>query len=334
MKRYYDGQAIAIILVVIVICAIIAAAVISRTLLEQKRTVGEQTSSEAMQTSDSIIELIRAMPIDSVTYACDNGTYGKIDSANGCTIQDQTTDNHNIESFVQMVSQRSSGTAANEIDLNQMFNCPTDQNLSDRLLQIKLVQPGDDIEVAQDNNLSVFDTTGSCTGISFSIRPENSGTPGVAINSGVVVSNYYFSSTSSSVDNPTSFKPYDTSDIVGYCFINGTACGADYPSTSTTGWKSINKDTQSLYNFSINYAKAGFTYAETRIRPVGDSAFVSNIQGIGTNCKPSKFYRVKASATCNGSYRGVEVIVPEKESPLGIFDYVLYNKNGDLGFSQ
>ena len=56
IKVKYSGQALAIVMIVIVVAVVIGMAMLSRTLRDQQLTVQEQTSAEALELSDSVID--------------------------------------------------------------------------------------------------------------------------------------------------------------------------------------------------------------------------------------------------------------------------------------
>jgi hypothetical protein len=298
--KTYEGQALAIVMIVLIVAAVIGIAMMSRTISDQQRVVEEKISAEALEVSDSLLDVVRGVSLEEINNACTTLGAGAIDSENGCEVE-------NMDDFLSQAN-------ISDSVLDGFDSCTTDDSLI--TMDVSLATMEDELEV-RDNSVRSFVLAGqsptdpACT---LNMTFEGRGTD----NAGVLVSKIY---AKDHVDGiPGEYKSYDYDDMQGYCLGVGCPDGVQMSGS----W--IEQAEDAILSIPLDDVDAnGFMLDEVRVRPVnGVVAMKSEV--VPNGCVlDSQMVKVVVGATCSGSYRAKSIQIPQQEWALPLFDYVLFN---------
>jgi hypothetical protein len=308
MKRY-QGQALAVIMIVFVVASILGLSIYSRTIRDTKRIAFEKSSAESYEISESIIESLRGVSITELEEACSDSRFGgDLRSVEGCRvlgIQD-------VNEFLLSL-----GVSFN---VDNIGKCSTESSTVEILASIATDQ--DEIEIGEHSSRAYIfkgqtPNPTSCN-LNMIFDPKGNNTAGFSVMKKYVSDNTGLLKTYSS---------YQINDIQQYCVHKQ---GADCTSnTNLLGtWTPIQSG--SILGVSLSPV-SGNTMEEVRI-----SSFSGTV-GVRTTVEPAQCVRdwemvkIVVNANCSGANRGVEIQFPQNEWSLPIFDYVIYNGSGALG---
>lgn len=307
-SKRYAAQALAVVMIVLVVAMVIGMAIYSRTLRDRERVMNEQASAEALELTDSILEVTRGTPLETFETVCSNPVYGEgLTSQSGCTVMGAS----NVKTFLE-----ATGNSSSFVD--NFASCSASG--SQVGLQIGYANYDDDYEIRPDavRSFVVRQQTPSPTSCTLDLEFE----PRASQNAGVSISKVFATSYDSN-GNPETYKPYEYADTTQYCLYNsgGTCPDAD---VLTGVWQPLS--TSTTLSIPLNEANLD----EIRVRavnaPVGMKFRLSSNQCV----QDLEMIKIVVSATCNGSWRAKEIQVPQQEWSLPLFDYVLFNGNGAL----
>lgn len=312
MKRInvYKGQALAIVMIVLIVAAVIGMAMLSRTISDKQRVVEEKSSAEALEVSDSLLDVVRGVSLEEIQSACISAGSEGVDSESGCIVDDET---QSLDIFLEEAG------IANSV-LDGFDTCEGDT--SEISMAVSLATMEDELEV-RSNSVRSFvlggqiPTDDACT---LNLSFEQRGTE----NAGVIISKVYAKDYTDGI--PSEYKPYDFDDMKGYCF--GSGCPG-LESNMSGSWVEQAEETIvsiPLKDIDVN----DYQLDEVRIRPInGVVALKSEI--VPANCIPdTEMVKIIVAATCSGAYRAKSIQIPQQEWALPLFDYVLFNGGGIL----
>ncbi len=326
MKKY-NAQAIAIVMIVLMILTIIALALFSRNATRQQVTTKTESSNEGEQVANSILELslptIKEVIENEQIESC---TTEELNSSEGCTIQ-------GIDSITEII---------NGGDLRQTFDLCLEKDTSNANLNLKFASNSDPVIISRDSTFTLkaqeglLDNTGVCSSSFEFVSRDN--------NSGFIITKNY-----AQIDenlNPTTFKPYEEDDVIGYCFVEtiNDECFEGDPNSnyvSSDGWiKFVSGDEITLdmnetktYDMNGPYAPASdqFPLYEFKVRAINNEVKI-NMQ-LNTNCFDTRHSLLAtADVNCNGTSRVKSLSVPIYNFNLPLFDHTIYNGNGILRY--
>lgn len=309
LSKKYEGQALAVIMIVLVVAVVIGMAMLSRTLKDRERTIEEKASAEALEFSDSILDVVKGTPVDKIEETCASPDFGG-GIENGCEVKGISA----VESFLTQA-----GVSTSFLD--SFGSCTGDG--SDIEMSIGLAGSDDDYEIRQDTVRSFVvrqqtPDPAACT-LDLEFEPRGSQNAGVAI-SKVYASNY----DSNSI--PSSYKTYEYDDTVEYClFRSGDTCpdGAVF----SDSWVPL----QSGDTLSIPLTSSGGqALDEIRVRAVNSAVGIRSSLSSAQCVEDMEMIKIVVAANCTGSYRAKELQIPQQEWAFPVFDYVLFNGNGVL----
>ncbi len=300
----YNAQALAIAMVVLVVSSIIGLAIYSRAAKDKLLSVGERASAEALEVSDLILNQLITIPINTVTQTI-AGEGNPFDYENGVTL---TESNGQISELFTKLGLEGAFTGLNF--------CPIATDGNEYYLKIKEASPDTYFEI-RAGQVMAFPIKGQAIGLgcnaslSFAIRGDS--------NVGFSVEKIYGQNYTSGIAQE--YKPYAIDDVKQYCFsCNETKFLGDE-------WNHIT-DGGSL-TFDLNETADGYKLDEIRVKAIGGSLGVGYI--LTTECTQGfRLIDVQASANCDGTYRGKQILIPEKKWSSPVFDYSLFNGQGSL----
>ena len=304
INNRYSAQALAIAMVVLVVSSIIGLAIYSRAAKDKLLSVGERSSAEALEVSDLMLNQLTTISINTVTQTI-AGEGNTFDYENGVTL---TESNGQISELFT------------ELGLEGAFSglnfCPVATDGNEYYLKIKEASPDTFFEI-RAGQVMAFPIKGQAIGLgcsaslSFAMRGDS--------NVGFSVEKIYGQSYTNGIAQEC--KPYAIEDVKQYCF----SCDAN---TFLGGeWIPITESESLDYNF--NELSGTYALDEIRVKAIGGTIGVG--YALTTECTQGfRLIDVQASANCDGTYRGKQILIPEKRWSSPVFDYSIFNGQGSL----
>lgn len=300
----YKSQALAIVLVIVIVGAIVALGIASRNSKNTMRSIDEKKSQDSTEVVNSLIDVSRSVLINEIINNCRTEFANKQE----CKI---TFENGVL----------SSKGFANIPNTDAFPKCTFSQNSSDQVtLSFLPVYDVENYTLAKDDVLSfgfISQTisTNSCSNLQFNFSRVGSN------QGGVVISKVY--STRDSSGEPTAYKVYEPNDF------ERLALGGSGGSGNWTNWQ----NSSGTWNLpGSSFVSGTYQIDELRVKAIGTDI---NVNMVATDCTMEPFFiKVTASSNCGGTFKSSYYYRPLKNKALPIFDYVLYNQNGNLEFAD
>ncbi len=300
-KKSYQAQAVIIAMIVVVISVIIGMAVLARALRDNKSATAEKLSSEAIEISDSLINIFSTADSDSLFNSVENEN-------------DNVKKIENISDLGEYLL-----SLGIETNVSSLFsNC---DNASSGVSVSMEKVANEQLEISESTTMGYIvnplSVSGSCELI---LSTEPKGITSV----GFIVHKIYGKGYPSSIE----YKSYDLDDITAYCISNIAQCTNEKLEDSS--W--IVKNETEKIKIALDEIKDGYYLDEVRITPIGGSIGVtSTLNNLG--CAGSldlNLLKISVTTTCSGESRGKEILFPRSNNLTysTLFDYVIYNSNG------
>ncbi|WKZ31292.1 MAG: hypothetical protein QY318_00765 [Candidatus Dojkabacteria bacterium] len=318
----YQGQALAIILIVLVVAVIIALAILSRTLKDSRRVVDEQESAESVEIADTTLDALKDITLEEFALFAETagveagicnpgGTIPNYDFyEHGCEISsedidvliDYFGDGYDLEAIFSTIFS----------DLSNQCH----EETSGFRIMFEPANAEEEFEIGKDTMFAfVPGAIPAPAGCQVEINASPVGSP----DGRLIVANIYAQRDGAGLIS--SYKEYAYDDVKGYCFTAG--CGPQYW-TPATGTPSI--------VVPASMASGGQTYYinEIRMRAVNSTVAVSAIADPNECVNIGTYMKISAIVNCGDNSRGKELVVSDQEWAPQIFDYVLFNGEGEL----
>jgi hypothetical protein len=302
MKKY-TGQTLAIVLIILIIGVIVALGIASRTNKSSLRNFEEKKSQDASEVVSSVIDISRSVVTNEILSNCED----EFALGNECCIN-YTNGILDAQNFVNVPDQ-------------SVFPTCTYSNVPDNFVRLcfEPVYDVDDFTLVKDEVInfsfpSPTLTTASCNKLDFTFKKVGSA-------GGVVVSKIY--SQRDLNGYVTSYKPYSTADFLSFKLA-----------TADPGWLGTWTAVSDPYSWSFmgtEFVQSPYLINNLRVRAVG-SDIVLSMKADACTMDPF-FMKVTASSNCSGTYRSSYYYRPLQNGALSLFDFTLYNKNGDMKFT-
>lgn len=310
-KKKYQGQALAIVMIVLVISIILGMAMLSRTLRDNFRVVSEKSSAEALETTDSIIDAVKGTDIAKIKETCEKPEFGGsgIDSPEGCKISGLD----DVQAFIADLGISSDTTKS-------LSNCS--EGSSDVQITTSLTGSDDEYEIRSDNVRS------------FVLRGQIPNPPTCSLNlvvesrgqavGGMLITKVYGRNYVNGI--ATEVKAYELNDTLAYCVYNsGGDCSAN-PNLTDSFSPVASGSTLTIPLTAVS----GYNLDEIRVRAVNSIIAVRSSYSDSACVENTEMIKMTVGANCSGAYRAKEILVPQKEWALPLFDYVVFNGSGVL----
>jgi hypothetical protein len=313
--KVYKAQALAIVMIVLVISAILGMAMLSRTLKDTQQLASEKSSAEALEFSDSILDTLKGTTVATLETVCENTAYGEgLRSPGGCSVKGV----QDVKNFLD-----SAGVDSNALGV--FDKCSNSSSLVE--LSAKLAGPEDELELPSEGVRSIVlrgvsPSPTACT-VDFKFEPRGSSF------ANVMVSRVYARTYTNGI--PAEYKAYEYTDLDQYCVhITGSSCSDN--SNADGGWVALQSgNALSIPLGSKTLGGATFPLDEIRVRSIGGTVAVKTSISHPNCIEKWEMVKITAGANCTGAYRAKEVQIPQVDSAISLFDYVLFNGEGALG---
>ena len=304
----YNGQVLAVVLVLLLVGTIVGFGLYLRSVREADRLVGERASAEANELVETVIGAIGMAEYTDVTS---DGSIAAMDcerldleSSEGC--RKRNIPIPELEEIVRAM------TAQDLIDFEDFDRNITDFCISEIMMRYGMQD--DEVVIEKDDVYSIsfagvenWEPPGGCVA-TFQMQGIEAGA------SGFVMSTLYRESSDSGA-----FKDYEVipeRDIIGFNYGGG---GGNW-----TGYTAL-----SDFEFPTDYpgVKDGHYLNEIRFTAVGGA---SSLTWQLRNCDVEDYVVMEVGATCHNRYVGKRFTVHSDPFAPAIFDYVLFNGEGEL----
>lgn len=329
-KKTYNAQALAIIMVILIVASIIGFSVFSRLMTQKRATIQERNSSEALEVADMILDnFLLSKPEDWVEAGMVGNTYketlfipenvqGLVDNE----ISKITTTIHAQDDMIIQTGPDSSSNAitkltqelGHKLDLQNLNICPLSEHNNEYTLQLSRTNDDTDFPLRPGETF-VFPIKGRSfeNGCTINITFPNPTDGGFTVNKIFI--------------EGEGIKAYDYADTENYCFSKGISspispCGNS--NFTGTGWTTSSGSLSIPLNSNLERIQLTAIGSDLTFRFSMSKECTDKIQ----------LWQLRASATCSGTYRAKEVIVPDVGWSYSIFNYVLFNGKGNISSGQ
>lgn len=337
-------------MVILVVASIIGFSVFSRLMTQKKSVIQERESSEALEVADMILtNFLLSTPEDWQKRMVENFVYQERYSSTGIGSEENQPEPETEETGLEVTMQSESGATVEETGFlipmqsgpiedgssdaitkltsnlghplyPQDFNiCPL--SIRDNIYTVQLSRTNEDTEFAlRPGETFVFPIKGKSLGdacninITFSNQSEMGG---------FVINRIY--------QDTDGIKEYDYGDTANYCFSkNGSTCvNPNFTSLPVDGWQYHDKKNK----LTVPIPSTAPFLERIQLTAI-DQELLFKFSMTSTCTEKIQLWQLRASATCNGTYRAKEVIVPDVGWNYSIFNYVLFNGRGNISSGQ
>jgi hypothetical protein len=330
LKDKYEGQALAITMVVLVVSALIGLSIYSRSMKDRMLTLEERASAEALEVSDLAIERLTLLPIEEVAEQ-----FVSVFDEVGANLEDGVVLTEGGGEDKDQVSRlfRNLGIIGDNQNVSDLLApiCPPDQGGNEYELTLKTANEDTFYEVRAGNVWSIpardiLKNRDDCAlEMNFAIRGES--------RAGFVISRIYCHNYDAK-GIPTSCDKYETKKghVDKYCFSSASdraLCNDPdkfYDEGGASHWIKFNPEEDVLPVIELSGSNDP---SEVRIKAVGGTIGIS--YSLPEGCiEDFRMFQLRATANCQGVYRGKEILIPEQKWHETIFDYVIFNGEGSL----
>lgn len=317
-KTQYEAQALAIVMVVMVISSIIGMSIYFRSMQDKTLTLEERASAEALEISDLILDQLTQFPVDEVILAVLGEGLQQTPDDYVTGINPPLKENEQDEDITELFE-----ALGLEESIRNLSICPVSRGNE---YQVTIKEADEDtyyeIKPGQTWSLPIkgLDFSGCNMSLKFAIRGES--------RAGFVLTKSYAQTYSTTPGFAQSYKNYDFDDITSYCFGDG-ACNA---SNFENNWQVYNVYDEEEVTVDLAEVVDGYNLDEVRIKAVGGTIGL-NYTITPNTCFDEKNIRlisVRATANCDGIYRGKEILIPETKWHNTLFDYAVFNAEGTI----
>lgn len=343
-KHKYQGQALAIAMVVLVVSSLIGISIYSRSLKDKRLTLEERASAEALEVSDLILTHLSQYPISKIEEEAKKIAGEDPDGDMKEIVLKQNKDSIEIGELIGRVD------ASQNLFLSSLFNlCPLEDTSNEYQVRLGTADENDYFEIRPGHVWALpvknfINDTECDLRLKFAVRGDSG--------AGFVISKVFCKYDESG--NATDCLEYWFDDSEGYCFSNdGGECNND-KFLDQSNWVKYNLslDDGGLEPIDLTEVKEShdvlgatdgaegevlmavpprpkFTLSEIRVKAVYATIGVS--YNFTSNCLAGfKMYRLRVTASCDGVYRGKEMLIPEIGWHSPIFDYSIFNGKGSI----
>ena len=344
--KKYDGQALAIAMVILVVSSLIAISIYSRTMKDKGLSLEERASAEALEVSDILLDRLSQFPMSTVIDAI-----LEMDIAQGITEYPYSTGillRENSSETGNNITTLLRSESLKILDESQTISefltplCPIDQG-NEYQVTLKEADPNTYYEIKPGNIWSLpvrnlIKQDGCALNLKLAVRGDT--------RAGFVLMKIYCNYDEDG--NVVNCKEYDfgglgeeyvveNDDIVNYCFSNEEESECNNPNfRDSENWRKYYPEGGKYIeagmfdNYSVDLENlADYMLSEVRIKAVGGTVGISYI--LPEECLTGlRMFQLRATANCYGVYRGKEVLIPEQKWHNAIFDYVILNGEGSL----
>lgn len=338
-RTKYEAQALAITMVVLVVSAILGLSIYSRSMKDKLLTMEERASAEALEVADLTLDRLTSKPIEEVVDAI--MALGK-EADPDATLESGyvLTENDSGDNYITRLLSNDGGSAEyfnnpilGEETYSELLSpiCPTDVAGNEYQITLKSAEENYEIRSGHSWSLPARNILKSKDNCILELNVETAGDS----RAGFVVSKFYCNYHENGIATDCQEYQVSSNFVEKYCFSDdGVKCndvsrfydpGSSWQKASTVVGNSLSYP-MSLPSSPTEIrvtAVGGTVSVGYTLRKGGDDASTECAQGL-------RMYQLRATANCNGVYRGKEILIPEKKWHDSLFDYVIFNNEGPI----
>jgi len=310
----YTAQALTIAMVVLVVSSMIALSILARVTRDKQSVVDERASAEALEISGLITDKLSSYPLETVMTAIN--AIGKPITFPEGVILKENSESADVTALLTSLGDQVGLTSVN-------FCLPSEGN--EYNITLKEADETSPYEVAPGQIWSLPLDNTVFTDCTLNIKLSKGDSK-----AGFSVTKIY-GKDYDELGNAGEYKPYSEDDVETYCFSDdGNSCNNS--ENFLDSWHMYNPSGDTI---SINLAeiKDGYKLDTVTVKAVGGNVgvYYNMTASNGNSCMDSfRMIELRASAYCNGVYRGKQILIPERKWHSSMFDYVLFNGEGDI----
>jgi len=335
----YEAQALAITMVVLVVSAILGLSIYSRAMKDKLLTMEERASAEALEVADLTLDRLTSRPIDDVVTAI--SVLG-LEADPTATLEKGfvLTENNNGENDITKLLSNDGGATEyfnNPIlGVDQTYSallspiCPVDVAGNEYQITLKSAEENYEIRSGHSWSIPARNLLKSRPNCRLDLNVEMAGDS----KAGFVVSKYYCNYDANGIATDCEEYQVSSNFVEKYCFsddgINCNDVSKFYDPDSP--WQKVSTE-GNVMEYQMSLADSP---TEIRVTAVGGTVSVgyklwNPTDPTSTECAQGlRMYQLRATANCNGVYRGKEILIPEEKWHDSIFDYVIFNNEGPI----
>lgn len=322
----YEGQALAITMVVLVVSALIGLSIYSRSMKDKILTMEERASAEALEISDGVLEKLLLHPINDVAeeiVKIEEALEGDQNLDDGIVLIENKEEGRITELFRELgiISQSSSVGAL----LSPL--CPigdSEAGANEYQLTIKTADENTWIEIQSGMTWGL--PAGNLLKIKENCELQLKVDQAGASTAGFIITKIYCNYDAN--DNPIYCEEYDVEKgFEKHCFAEKdqiTCNNANFGGAWEVFEYGSGGDTIPI---DMSGAEAP---TEVRVVPVGGGIRLSYSFNDNNCLEGLRIYQLRVTANCSGVYRGKELLVPERKWHDSLFNYVIFNNEGAI----
>ena len=330
----YEAQALAITMVVLVVSAILGLSIYSRSMKDKLLTMEERSSAEALEVADLTIDRLTSKSADEVVAAI--STLGVMADPTA-TLESGfvLTENEEKSEITELLSPdylEIIATSEGQVysDLLSPI-CPTNVAGNEYQITLKSAEENYEIRSGHSWSLPARDILKSRDNCVLNLNIEMAGDS----RAGFVVSKFYCNYDANGIATDCEEYQVSSNFVEKYCFSNDEINCNDISNFYDPG---SNWEPAPTEGGSLSYPmSSGDSPTEIRVTAIGGTvnvgySFIDSGTGLpsATCSQDLRMYQLRATANCNGVYRGKEILIPEKKWHDSIFDYVIFNNEGPI----
>lgn len=334
IRTKYEAQALAITMVVLVVSAILGLSIYSRSMKDKLLTMEERSSAEALEVADLTLDRLTSKSTGEVVAAI--STLGVMAdptaTLEGGFVLTENEEKSEITELLSPDHLEIIATSEGQVysDLLSPI-CPTNVAGNEYQITLKSAEENYEIRSGHSWSLPARDILKSRDNCVLNLNIEMAGDS----RAGFVVSKFYCNYDANGIATDCEEYQVSRNFVEKYCFSDdGINCNDILRFYGLEdNWEPVGPQGGSLsYPMS-----SGDSPTEIRVTAIGGTvnvgySFIDSGTGLpsATCSQDLRMYQLRATANCNGVYRGKEILIPEKKWHDSIFDYVIFNNEGPI----
>jgi hypothetical protein len=334
IRTKYEAQALAMTMVVLVVSAILGLSIYSRAMKDKLLTMEERASAEALEVADLTLDRLASKPIDDVVTAISVIADPTATLESGFIL----TENDEKSEITELLSPDYLGIITDQQVYSDLLSpiCPTDVAGNEYQITLKSAEGNYEVKSGRSwglpaRNLLKSKPDEKCV---LKLNVEMAGDSG----SGFVVSKFYCEYDANDIATKCDEYKVNSDFVEKYCFSDNTVNCNNVPRFYDGGGDSPWVKVRPVGGEALEYPMSlSSSPTEIKVTAIGGTisvgySFVNSDTGLfSPACSEGlRMYQLRATANCNGVYRGKEILIPEKKWHDSLFDYVIFNNEGPI----
>jgi hypothetical protein len=342
----YSAQALAIAMVVLVVSSLIAMSVYSRTSRDKSMALEERASAEALEVSDLILDKIMLYNAKDLVEAVSGLSRFSLEEVADYTEGVVLKENDKVTDITELF--RSVNILEADEVLSDLVDplCPINVGTNEYQLTVKEMDHSSYYEIRSGHVWSLpvknlMEANLCLLNLKLTVRGDSRA--GFS-----VIKKFCRYDVYGEVVDCEEFNPEDPDKdhFTNYCFSSGNLSSCNNTDfVDSDNWIKYNPDDKDNEGIEleierrlvevgeggdpVTQAPTEYQLSEIRVKAIGGTIGISYY--LPEDCLSGfRMYQLRATANCQGVYRGKEILIPEAKWYNVLFDYVLFNGEGSM----